>query len=155
MKIVYKWIRDKKTTRRNLDNVAAVRASVAENSNMLPNCRSQEVGLSRLFDFFKGFTPLLPQKLKPLKRRLCSNWPQERLENDSLIFWQSSFLIKSLCKTLKTVDWRSNNPHDIVENPFHSAKVSMAHDIAAASELFFNSSSRFFCFKFITTYWVK
>jgi len=129
-------------TGRSNENIAAVRASVAEISNLSVPRSAQALRLStmttwRILRKDLGLHPykiVLTQELKPpdhRMRRTFADWALERLENDADFhkkiifsdeahFWMSGFVNKQNMRY-----WNENNPQVIQELQMHPQRVTV------------------------------
>lgn len=127
---------------RTVENIAAVRASVAEDPNLSIPRRAQELGLKKTSTWrilqkdlnLHPYKIVLTQELKPLdhrRRREFAAWSLEQLErdrnfakkiifSDEAHFWLSGYVNKQNCRF-----WCENNPQQIHEKPLHPLKVTV------------------------------
>lgn len=127
---------------RSEENIAAVRASVAEQPKQSIPRRSQELGISqtslwRILRKDLGLHPykiVLTQELKPndhLLRRNFTNWALQKMEmeddfhrkiilSDEAHFWLNGFVNKQNCRI-----WASENPQEIHQSPLYPLKLTV------------------------------
>src|ERR1700729_1872081 len=140
-------LHDVKTPRRHrnartVENIAAVRASVAVDPNLSIPRRAQELRIKQTTTWrilkedlnLHPYKIVLTQELKPLdhrRRRAFSAWSLEQLEtdpnfakkiifSDEAPFWLSGYLNKQNCRF-----WCENNPQQIYEKPLYPLKVTV------------------------------
>lgn len=127
---------------RSLENIAAVRESVAEMPGTSIRHRSQELGLSRssLHTILRKDLHLHPYKiqltqaLQPAdheRRRNYSNWMLEAIENDPE-FWkkiimsdEAHFHLGGFVNNQNSRIWGSENPREVHEKPLHPRRVTV------------------------------